>query len=235
MRRRILQATPLTIQRLHDHDRLGAIGVRVHIVRMTGWKIAAAEHRIPWRSSIAAHKMVIVVDPQGQAVRQLNGLASWFDAGAKRWRHKPIGYLRTDRLRAYDTLTHPQTWLPINGADPRSRSVDAAISRGDVVTMADGMDRGALEFMISPALAVLKRINEMSDGADGSGGLRYPFLGIGPNSNSVFTTFLKAMDLDEPVFPRPARFVPGAGQSLLSEHEIFRIRDRREQVDSLES
>lgn len=202
---------------------------------MTGWKIAAAEHRIPWRSSIAAHKMVIVVDPQDNVVRQLNGLASWFDADAKRWRHKPIGYLRTDRLRAYDTHTHPQTWLPINGAALRSRFVGDAIAGGDVVVMADGFDGAEVESTISPALSALERINEMSAGADGGGGLPYPFLGLGPNSNSVFTTFVTAMGFEEPAFPRPARFAPGCGVCLLSEHEIFRIRDRREQVEPLDS
>ena len=88
---------------------------------MTGWIIAAAELRIPWSTSFAAHRMIVVVDPELNAVRQINGLASWYDRAGQRWRHKPIGYLRSDRLRGYDTLEHPRTFLPINGAPPGSR------------------------------------------------------------------------------------------------------------------
>ena len=66
---------------------------------MTGWTVAAAELRIPWSSRFAAHRMILVVDPERNAVRQINGLASWYDRAHQRWRHKPIGYLRSDRLR----------------------------------------------------------------------------------------------------------------------------------------
>jgi hypothetical protein len=205
---------------------------------MSGWMIAAAELRIPWRSSLAAHKMVIVVDPAGEAVRQLNGLASWYDRKSGRWRHKPIGYLRTDRLRGYDTRAHPQTWLPINGARPGSRNVGEAIANRDVVVMAGASNRlgkGVIEGLLALALDALKRINLLSEGPDGGGGLPYPFLGLGPNSNSVFATCICAMNLAQPAFPRPARFAPGCGRSLLPEQEILAIRDRLALVDALDS
>ncbi len=207
-----------------------------HIPHMNGWKIAAAELRIPWRSALAAHKMVIVIDPDDQAVRQLNGLASWYDKAGKCWRHKPIGYLPSDRLRVYDTLEHPQTWLPINGVAPGSRSVGAAITSGDIVVMAGGegqLHAADLEALLAPALEAKKRINALSRGPDG-GGVRYPFLGLGANSNSVFNTLVCAMGMAPPAFPHPARFTPGCGRSLLSAQEISGIRDRLANVGALE-
>ena len=85
---------------------------------MSGWSINAAELRIPRRSRFAAHRMVVIADPDMKAVRQLNGLASWYDGEAKCWRHKPIGYLSSDRLRGYDTRAHPRTFMPIHGCAP---------------------------------------------------------------------------------------------------------------------
>ena len=46
---------------------------------MTGWSINAAELRIPRSSRFAAHRMIVIADPKLDAVRQLNGLASWLD------------------------------------------------------------------------------------------------------------------------------------------------------------
>lgn len=193
---------------------------------------------MPRRSGLAAHKMVIVVDPANRAVRQLNGLASWFDTATQRWRHKPIGYLPSDRLRGYDTDAHPHTWLPINGAGAGGRDVSGAIANGDVIVMNDGagaLDASAVKIAIDPAIRALTRINALSDGAEGGGGLPYPFLGLGPNSNSFFTTLVAAMGLPQPRFPRPARFAPGCGRSLLPDREISNLRDRRMGADTLET
>ena len=194
---------------------------------MTGWTIAAAELRIPRRTSFAAHKMVIVVDPDGQAVRQLNGLASWYDKASGRWRHKPIGYLSSDRLRAYDTDTHPQTFLPMNGVAPRSRDVRAAMANGDVVRLSEpvsGMDADELQSAIFPAVSAIERINALSPGPHGGGGVRYPFLGLGANSNSVFATLVEAMGFAPPKFARPARLTPGVASLLLGAQEIASLR-----------
>lgn len=203
---------------------------------MTGWTIAAAELRIPRRTDFAAHKMVIVVDPDGRAVRQLNGLASWYDRSSAVWRHKPIGYLRSDRLRAYDTDRHPQTFLPINGAAPGSRDVRQALANGDAVPLFGGneeLSREALEEAISPAILAIERINALSPGPEGGSGVRYPFLGLGANSNSVFATLVDAMGFTLPNFARPARLTPGAGRRLLDAQEIAALRDRQRQVDPL--
>lgn len=194
---------------------------------MTGWIIAAAELRIPWSSRFAAHRMILVVDPKLNAVRQVNGLASWYDHAHQRWRHKPIGYLKSDRLRGYDTHRHPQTFLPINGAALRSRAVGEAIERGSVRVLADRLTESDVETILAPGLDALSRINALSDGPEGGAGLPYPFLGFGRNSNSFFSTLLHAMEFDEPNFMQPARVVPGARGLLLPQTVLNEIRQLR--------
>jgi hypothetical protein len=198
-----------------------------HLSSMTGWTIAAAELRIPWGSRFAAHRMIVVVDPKLNAVRQINGLASWYDRLGERWRHKPIGYLSSDRLRGYDTLQHPRTFLPINGARLGSRSVGEGIERGAVKVLAEGLSEADVEARLAPGLETMTRINALSEGPEGGAGLPYPFLGFGPNSNSFFFTLLHAMELDEPAFARPARVVPGARALLLPTPALAEIRQLR--------
>jgi hypothetical protein len=196
---------------------------------MTGWIIAAAELRIPWGSDIAAHRMLVIVDPQLNASRQFNGLASWHDG--QTWRCKPIGYLSTDRLRGYDTATHPRTFMPINGIAPGSRAVAPAIESGAMRVLAEGLSEADLAARLVPAIEAMKRVNALSKGPEGGAGLRYPFLGMGPNSNSFFSTLLHVMGFDEPAFARPARLVPGAGGLLLPKDVLAELRgsevDRR--------
>ena len=191
---------------------------------MTGWIIAAAELRIPRESSFAAHRMVVVANPQREAVRQLNGLASWYDQQGQRWRHKPIGYLRTDRLRGYDTLTHPRTFMPINGAALGSRDVGPAIERGAMKVLTEGLSEHSVTARLAPALDAMSRINALSEGPEGGSGLPYPFLGFGPNSNSFFATMLYVMDFEAPAFARPAHVVPGARGLLLPRAVLDEIR-----------
>lgn len=189
---------------------------------MTGWTLAAAELRIPRETSFAAHRMIVIANPAGEAVRQINGLASWFDHGAGCWRHKPIGYLRTDRLRGYDTKTHPRTFLPMNGV-ARSRRLAPAIERGAARVLADGLSEAELANILAPGLVALRRINALSEGPEGGAGAPYPFLGFGRNSNSFFSTLLLAMGLPEPAFSRPAVLAPGAGALLLPEMMLAEI------------
>src|SRR5690606_32801716 len=86
-----------------------------------------------------------------------------------------------------------------------------------------GLTAEQLEDRLAPALATLARINALSDGPEGGAGLPYPFLGLGPNSNAFFSTLLRAMELDEPRFARPARLVPGAGLLLLPDRDVRAI------------
>lgn len=191
---------------------------------MTGWFLLAAELRIPRGTSLAAHRMIVIADPQLQAVRQINGLASWYDRAGRRWRHKPIGYLKSDRLRGYDTADHPGTFLPMNGARWGSRDLSHAVRVGAAKVLKDHLSAHDIVQATSPALEALRRINALSEGPEGGSGLPYPFLGFGPNSNAFFSTMLRAMDLAEPDFARPARIVPGAGQLLLPEPVLAGLR-----------
>lgn len=191
---------------------------------MNGWSINAAELRIPRRSRFAAHRMVVIADPTMKAVRQLNGLASWYDRVEQRWRHKPIGYLSTDRLRGYDTRIHPRTFMPINGWDPATWSVAEAMKTGAVQILANGLSERDVEARLAPALAALERINALSDGPEGGAGLPYPFLGFGRNSNSFFATMLHAMGFETPAFIEPARIVPGVSRLLLPPDVLADLR-----------
>lgn len=191
---------------------------------MTGWSISAAELRIPWGSNVAAHRMVVIADPRLNAVRQFNGLASWFDRASQAWRYKPVGYLVTDRLRGYDTASHPHTFMPINGIAPNSRAIAPAIETGALKVLASDLSEADLSARIAPALDAINRINALSKGPEGGAGLPYPFLGMGRNSNSFFSTLLHAMEFDEPSFPNPARLVPGAGTLLLSKDVLAALR-----------
>jgi hypothetical protein len=182
---------------------------------MPGWSINAAELRIPRRSRFAAHRMVVIADASGRAVRQINGLASWFDNELHAWRHKPIGYLPTDRLRGYDTKTHPRTFMPINGAVLPDWNIAPAIATGAARVLADGLTRDEVEARLAPALDALRSINALSNGPDGGAGMPYPFMGFGPNSNSFFATMLHAMGFEVPTFANPAWLVPGAKGLLL--------------------
>lgn len=194
---------------------------------MTDWSLIAAELRIPRRSRIAAHRMVVIADPRGVAVRQLNGLASWYDRTQKTWHNKPIGYLWTDRLRGYDTKTHPRTYMPINGASGPDWNIRPAVASGAARILADGLTAEDVERRIAPALDAIRRINALSDGPEGGAGLPYPFMGFGRNSNSFFRTLLHVMGFDVPAFAAPALIVPGAGGLLLPEDVVASLRGAR--------
>jgi hypothetical protein len=191
---------------------------------MTGWSINAAELRIPRSSRFAAHRMIVIADASGRAVCQLNGLASWYDREALCWRHKPIGYLPSDRLRGYDSGRHPRTFMPINGCAPGARAIGEAVKTGAVRVLVDGLSAADVEIRLAPALEALSRINALSQGPEGGAGLPYPFLGFGRNSNSFFSTMLHVMGFAEPAFARMARIVPGAGKLLLPRDMVESLR-----------
>lgn len=191
---------------------------------MTSWSINAAELRIPRRSRFAAHRMIVIGDARGQAVRQLNGLASWYDREAQVWRNKPIGYLPSDRLRGYDTKTHPRTFMPVNGSSGPAWRLAPAIESGAMRVLADGLTPQGIEQRLAPALEAIRRINALSDGPEGGAGLPYPFMGFGRNSNSFFSTMLHVMGFEEPAFANPAWIVPGARRHLLPGDVVSALR-----------
>jgi len=199
---------------------------------MSGWSLNAAELRIPRRSRFAAHRMIVVADASGNVVRQLNGLASWYDEEIGAWRHKPIGYLPSDRLRGYDTRTHPRTFMPINGAAGPHWNISDALSSGAVRPLAGDLAREDVEPRLAPALEALRRINGLKPGPEGGAGLPYPFLGFGRNSNSFFHTMLAVMGFELPVFANAAVLVPGARHLLLPPDKIAALREGISQQSS---
>ncbi len=195
---------------------------------MTGWSINAAELRIPRRSRFAAHRMIVIANPAGAAVRQINGLASWFDRENARWHHKPIGYLWSDRLRGYDSKSHPRTFMPINGCTGPHWNLAPAISTCAVRVLARDLTAADVENQIRPAIEAVRRINALSEGPEGGAGVPYPFMGFGRNSNSFFSTLLHVMGFDEPAFAEPAWIVPGARRLLLPEQVVRSLRETQQ-------
>ncbi len=191
---------------------------------MTSWSINAAELRIPRRSRLAAHRMIVIGDARGQAVRQINGLASWYDQANACWRNKPIGYLPSDRLRGYDSKSHPRTFMPINGASGPDWRLPPAIESGAMRVLADGLSAEAVDRRLAPALEAIRRINALSEGPEGGAGLPYPFMGFGRNSNAFFSTMLRVMGFEEPAFANPAFLVPGARGHLLPPDVVSALR-----------
>lgn len=192
---------------------------------MSKWMIIAAEHRLPRGTAFAAHRVLAVADGYGRCVRQFNGLASSLDPDSGDWRCKPIGFLPSDRLRVYDTAEHPYTALSIHGAVKGVSGLLDVVRRGEAAMIADRLDATDLALYLSAAREAMKRINAGSPGPSGGGGLPYPFLGLGPNSNSVFSTLLAAMGMSLPQIARGAWLVPGLGRRLLDDLHIRDISD----------
>jgi hypothetical protein len=191
-----------------------------------GWSLFAGELRIPYGTALAAHRMILVVNPGGRIVRQLNGLASWLDRTSGTWRHKPIGYLPSDRLRGYDTAQNPRTWMPVHGVDSRTWNAAGAIERGDLQVLAGGLAETQLRDRLAPLLEALARINALSPGPEGGAGLPYPFLGFGRNSNSVYRTLLGVLGASEPRFATQVWLAPGRRSLLLPPTVLERVRQK---------
>jgi hypothetical protein len=94
--------------------------------------------------------------------------------------------------------------------------------------LAGNLSEADLSARLAPALQAIRHINALSKGPEGGAGLPYPFLGMGRNSNSFFSTMLHAMEFDEPAFANPARLVPGAGNLLLPKDVLASLRSRSE-------
>jgi hypothetical protein len=191
------------------------------------WRLAAGEYRFGMGGLEAAHQMLLVLPPDRRPPRQIHGLAGWWDRRRGRWRCKPIGYLWSDRLRGYDTLTRPDLQLPVHGLSGPGGHLDKAIAEGTVRLLSAPLSAPDAEAALAPALAALAAINALSPGPDGGAGLPYPFLGLGPNSNSVFRTLIAALGHDAVLFPDRSVFRPGAQTMLLDSAGLNAILQAR--------
>lgn len=173
--------------------------------------------------AIGAHRMLLVVAPDGRVVRQFNGLATG------RTGPIPIGFLPHHRLMAYDTSRRPGYWLQPAGTRWVAASGGVALlpgtGRADLMLddAADGSAgcRAATVLAgsgpaLEPVLATLERACQ----AINARRLRYPLLGLGPNSNAVCYTLLAAARLTAPPIPDGARVLPGWGRLLLPGSEL---------------
>lgn len=179
-------------------------------------RLILAELRLAWAG---AHRMLLVVGPDRRVLRQFNGLATGSRGPI------PIGWLPRHRLLAYDTDVTPGYWLLPAGARWQS-----APDGSDWMVLDDPADGSpgclaatlragppdALKPVLSAVTAAVRALNEQPP--------RYPFLGLGANSNSVATTLLRAAGLPDPVIPAGAVLVPGWGRVLLPPPRLQAIR-----------
>ena len=112
---------------------------------------------------------------------------------------KPIGYLPSDRLKVHE-FDRPALY--------RSEQPRTTLFEG---THAEAMQRWA----------ALREAGRMLNALD----LHYPFLGLGPNSNSVACTLTSAMGLDDSL-RCGRRYAPGRGTLLLPPNELAGLRRR---------
>jgi hypothetical protein len=114
---------------------------------------------------------------------------------------KPIGYLPSDRLKCY-FFDKARLYKP--------GQVQACLIQGN---------REELKNRIDAAVEAGNQINAHN--------LPYPFLGIGPNSNSVASTLIRVMGLQEPEdLLGGASIMPGVGGMLLDDGTIAAIQSQ---------
>lgn len=160
---------------------------------MTAWAIEY------WQLPIVrfgVHGQLVVRDADGRIVRSYEGLAT-----ARDGRIKPIGYLPSDRIRAYVRAGLPWTTLT------EARHVRQRLFSGS---------EGELLLRLSTADAAAASINARN--------FAYPLfglLGARTNSNAVVSTLADVMGIAP---PRPQGFAPGHGVMLLDEAARMALR-----------
>jgi hypothetical protein len=183
-------------------------------------RIAVAELRV---LHLGGHRIIAHADGDGRLLRQINGLATTREG-------KPIavGFLPSHRLKVHDSARPPGYWLRPAGtrfeADPdgkwrldRQRGhVRLDQSRADLWQV---VHEGTGE-QVARRLSAMETAGEVINARD----LPYPFIGMGPNSNSVASTLLAAAGLGLGRIARGASVVPFAGHLLLSDADLAAIR-----------
>lgn len=164
------------------------------------WSINAEELRIAG-TPLAGHRLLSVHDDKDEVRFLLNGLATGPGGDIK-----PIGFLPDDLLRVCEW---PEREDARYRGDPATR----------IKLFEDSEDQVMIRW--GAARAAAERINCLNDGDPAS----YPFLGLGKNSNSVFTTLVHAMGFTLPELPKAGLLLPGHGEFLLSDEDLAAIRD----------
>ncbi|MEY2757378.1 MAG: hypothetical protein RIR33_1156, partial [Pseudomonadota bacterium] len=161
--------------------------------------ISVGEYQIPEGSRLGSHRFIEVTDSAGTIVYQFHGLATSADGSIQ-----PIGIWPTDVLKYYAfdyqyMKMDPATRVFLQNL--QSTTYNIAFSQADLTLLLIAID------------AAGDKINLINKGNP----LPYPSLGLGINSNSVWTTLLAAMGYSVPVIPNGAYIVPGVGIVLLDQ------------------
>ncbi|MHA0898918.1 MAG: hypothetical protein C6D10_01505 [Candidatus Liberibacter solanacearum] len=144
---------------------------------------------------IFAHRLLTVFDSNKRFVAELDGLVV-----NKNGKIKPIGYLRSDRLKVFE-FKSPHLYRE---------------DQEQVVLFSSTKEYVMRKWHL--ALRAKDILNEKY--------LPYPFLGMGENSNSVASTLIKCMGLEELEIPH-AKIAPYQGRILLDDSVITQIQNSR--------
>lgn len=172
---------------------------------MSTYKIVKVQYPIV---GVAGHNFVVMLDDQNRVVSELQGLATKEQCDEYgNYREKPIGFLLSDRLKAYNMNTkymYEPHYLQQIVFEGTKAEVEAKWQLGQMA---------------------LVDINQQD--------LHYPLVGVidvkesplnGPeNSNSVASTVLKAMGLSDPDLSW--RLTPGEGKQLISDEKLQQFQN----------
>lgn len=153
--------------------------------------------QLPLIGGIAGHNFIAVLDPNNRVIHELNGLATSKDGEIK-----PIGYLPSDKLYVYNEKE-------VKGFLYNSSQNQEVVFEGNYKDVMDKFNLG---------YAIGKEINKHE--------FTYPFFGLGDNSNSVASTLLKGMGLNDPDLGHA--LTPGEESLLIPEEQLRNIRQNWE-------
>ena len=125
--------------------------------------------QLPLVGGTAGHNLIAVLDPNGRAIHELNGLATSKDGEIK-----PIGYLPSDRLYVHN--------------EKEAKGFFYNPSQNQEVVFEGSYNEVMKKFNLGYEIG--QEINKRN--------FPYPILGLGENSNSVASTLLKGMGLRDP-------------------------------------
>jgi predicted Zn-dependent protease len=162
------------------------------------------ESQLPLVGGLGGHNLEVLIDPNGNIVAELDGLATSAPTAANpQGTVQAIGFFNSS-LKVYETAEtsgYQGTYLY------SSSQAQATVSTG---TYAQIMAQW------NSALSCGAAINNEN--------LSYPFAGLGSNSNSVASTLVACMGETEPSISTNATFTPGVGTLLLTPATIQTIQ-----------
>ena len=166
-----------------------------------GYSIVLSQ--LPLRGLPAGHNLLVLLDPAGNPISQINGLAMSPDGQVK-----AIGFWPSDEIIVKERKRF----------DPDPNNPNFYSSNNPQVTIFSGIEADTMNYWAA-ALAGRDAINARD--------LNYPPFGVvgaNGNSNSVASTLIAAMGFVEPSIPGSAWLAPKQGQMLLAPDVINQIK-----------